>query len=445
MKKRLSALILAMLILIFSAVAEGNETGLEDAQAVADELIGGDYQAVVDRFDDTMKELLDAEALKNAWDSTVYPLGNWQEMVEVRSEEINGLFVVTITERFENGGLNIIVAYDGALKVAGLQLTYADLPYERSDDEGQKSYEELEVTIAAEEDLPLEGILTLPEGAEKPPVVILVQGSGSSNRDEQIYSNAPFADIAHGLADMGVATLRYDKRFYTYPEAATLENMNLRAEILDDLEYAIDLVKEDQRVNGDEIYVLGHSLGGMLVPAIAVENPEVKGLISLAGSLRPLWEIVYDQNMAMLEDIDFTELSDEERATIDDQIEQLNADMEVLRGDLNSIDDGEMILGIPGIYWKSLGEYCGMNFISDVKQPLLILQGSADFQVYADKDYPLWQEELAGRDDVTFHLYDGLNHLFMETNGKSDITEYAVKSSVDTEVIEDIAEFVLGG
>lgn len=121
----------------------------------------------------------------------------------------------------------------------------------------------------------------------------------------------------------------------------------------------------------------------------------------------------------------------------------MEADTKILREDLDNQPDDGMLLGIPARYWKSIKEYCGMNFINEVKMPVLVLQGDADFQVYPEKDYALWQEALGGRDNVVFHLYEGLNHLMMPTQGKRDITEYAVKSHVDTQVIDDIAEFIM--
>ena len=87
-------------------------------------------------------------------------------------------------------------------------------------------------------------------------------------------------------------------------------------------------------------------------------------------------------------------------------------------------------------------EYEGMNFISEISLPKWILQGDADFQVYADKDYVLWQQTLRDRENVDFALFEGLNHLMMQTQGKRDISEYAVKSTVSEDVIIDIAEFV---
>ena len=305
-------------------------------------------------------------------------------------------------------------------------------------------YEEFELTVMGDPSCPLGAALTLPRDVEKPPVVILVQGSGSSNRDEQVGENRPFADIAHGLAQRGIAVLRYDKRFFAYPERAMeISDLNLREEYLDDVSAAIALMQEDERVDGSRIFVLGHSLGGSLVPAIAAEHSELSGIISMAGSLRPLWEISYDQNQELLSTMDRDSLPEEQQELLETQIEQLEADMAVLRGDeLDKQPADASLLGMPAGYWQSIKEYCGMNFIDEVEMPILVLQGNADFQVFPDKDYMLWQETLADRENAEFHLYEGLNHLMMKTQGKRDVSEYETAGHVDEQVIEDIAAFV---
>ncbi len=305
-------------------------------------------------------------------------------------------------------------------------------------------YEEFELIVEGDPSCPLGAALTLPRDVEKPPVVILVQGSGSSNRNEQIGENRPFADIAHGLAQRGIAVLRYDKRFFTYPERAMeISDLNLREEYLDDVSAAIALMQEDERVDGSRIFVLGHSLGGSLVPAVAAEHPELSGIISMAGSLRLLWEISYDQNQELLSTMDRDSLPEEQQELLEQQITQLEADMEVLRGDeLDEQPADASLLGMPAGYWQSIKEYCGMNFIDEVEMPILVLQGDADFQVFPDKDYTLWQETLADRENAEFHLYEGLNHLMMTTQGKRDVSEYETAGHVEEQVIEDIAAFV---
>lgn len=69
----------------------------------------------------------------------------------------------------------------------------------------------LPITVAADADYPLPGLLTLPDGAGPFPAVLLVHGSGPQDRDEAVGPNRPFRDLAVGLAALGVASLRYDK------------------------------------------------------------------------------------------------------------------------------------------------------------------------------------------------------------------------------------------
>ena len=472
----------------FSADAEELK---EDAKQVVSDMLAGNFGDITKEFDETMKAALSEEALKASWDSVAVLLGEPGGIVSVESMEVSGSYVCVVTQAFENSSLQIQISYNEDGKISGLYMRPVSAVQEQTDagdgeesgDESQTDageakepetevqtgsgevkepetevqtglgeeetaegdeYEEFELTVAGDPSCPLGAALTLPRDVEKPPVVILVQGSGSSDRDERVGDNRPFADIAHGLAQRGIAVLRYDKRFFTYPERGMeISDLNLREEYLDDVSAAIVLMQEEERVDGSRIFVLGHSLGGSLVPAVAAEHPELSGIISMAGSLRPLWEISYDQNQELLSTMDRDSLPEEQQELLETQTAQLEADMAVLRGDgLDEQPADASLLGLPACYWQSIKEYCGMNFIDEVEMPILVLQGDADFQVFPDKDYVLWQETLEDRENVEFHLYEGLNHLMMKTQGKRDVSEYETAGHVDAQVIEDIAAFV---
>ncbi|MDD3795954.1 MAG: alpha/beta hydrolase [Lachnospiraceae bacterium] len=424
------------------AAAGFNEEALKtDAQETATDLVNGDYEAVEGKFDEAMSAQLDLENLQASWEAATKDLGDYIGQVSVKGVESSGYYMVSVLEHFENNGLNVRLVYDTESRIAGMQCTYASVGEEEP--EADAAYTQEKMTVTADPDFPLDGILTLPKDVENPPVVILVQGSGTTDKNEEISGNKPFQDIAWGLAEQGIATLRYDKRYFAKPEAAPeLSEMNLRLEMLDDLAAAITLMESDERVDNQQVFVLGHSLGGLMAPAIAVEHPELSGVISMAGTLRPLWEVSYDQVEEAFAALDETTLSEEEKTAVEEQKAQMAKDFDTLRAGFSDLPDDTVLAGIPVGYWKSMDEYQGMNFIDEVTMPMLILQGDADFQVYPDKDYTLWEDTIGDRDNVVFHLYEGLNHLMMPTQGKRDASEYQVKSHVDPQVISDIAEFI---
>ena len=444
--RKMIAMLLALLMMVPAfALAESDLKA--QAEADCDALLAGDYAAVAARFDENMAAVLDADGLEQSWSAVAPLLGEYLGRGEAELNEQDGYTVAVLEARFANSNLKVQIAYDGDGRIGGMQMQPV-APETADDGEETGPWTEIELTVEADPAYPLGATLCLPEGGDAalPPVVVLVQGSGSSDRNEAILQNAPFKDIAHGLAELGVATLRYDKRTFIYPECAgdTGMDIDIRGEMLDDVNAAIALLRDDGRVDGSRIFVLGHSLGGMMVPAIAAENPDLAGVISMAGSLRRLWEIVYDQNQEAIAAYNEVELPEAQRAVLDEQVAQIEADMEVFRSGIDGLSDDATLLGVPARYWRSLEEYAGEHFIDAIDLPLLILQGDADFQVYADVDYPLWQEALAGRENVTFCIYEGLNHLMMPTQGLRDTTEYVTPSHVREDVIADIAGFVNG-
>ena len=445
MRKMIAMLLALTLLATGFALAESDLKAR--AEADCDALLAGDFAAVAARFDENMAAVLDADGLEQSWSAVAPLLGEYLGRGEAELSTQGDFTVAVLEARFANSNLKVQIAYDGDGRIGGMQMQPV-APETADDVEETGPWTEIELTVEADPAYPLGATLCLPEGGDAalPPVVVLVQGSGSSDRNEAILQNAPFKDIAHGLAELGVATLRYDKRTFIYPECAgdTGMDIDIRGEMLDDVNAAIALLRDDGRVDGSRIFVLGHSLGGMMVPAIAAENPDLAGVISMAGSLRRLWEIVYDQNQEAIAAYNEVELPEAQRAVLNAQVAQIEADMEVFRSGIDGLSDDATLLGVPARYWRSLEEYASEHFIDAIDLPLLILQGDADFQVYADVDYPLWQEALAGRENVTFCLYEGLNHLMMPTQGLRDTTEYVTPSHVREDVIADIAGFVNG-
>jgi dienelactone hydrolase len=383
--------------------------------------------------DTKLRQSITQDELVKGWNTILQVAGTPGETLSSIYARQKGCDVVVSTVACTLYNLKVTITYDGDGKPAGIWTNYT--PKNPPTPQSTDQWEEVSVKVG---DYKLPGMLTLPKGVQEPPVVILIQGSGSSDMNESLGTapNRPFEDIAHGLAEQGVATLRYNKRTYQYPAGG---GDTIEYEMLDDAAAAVKLLGSDSRVDVNRIYLLGHSLGGMMAPKIAADNPQVKGIISMAGTLRTLQDLSLDQNKAAIAAA--TSLTEQQKSAM---LAQVQAELDKTK----TLNDGGTgtIMGMPTNYWKSLNAINSADIVKSLNVPMLILQGDADFQVYPDKDYKLWQTALEGRGNVTFKLYDGLSHLFMPNqipaNGAPDISVYNAPNHVDSRVIADIAAWV---
>ena len=197
---------------------------------------------------------------------------------------------------------------------------------------------------------------------------------------------------------------------------------------------AIDYAKANVSEN---VYVIGHSQGGMSAPKIALDN-DLKGVVMMAGTIRGLEDIVLDQNTAALEAMD--QYSKKEKQQILKATQDGVAAVKAL-----TEESTEPVLGIPAQYWLSLRDLDAENILKNkLDIPVLVLQGTADFQVYMDKDFEYMKSVLGHKENISFKAYDGLNHLFMPQSlpGVADTTEYNAENHIPQYVIDDIAEFI---
>ena len=100
--------------------------------------------------------------------------------------------------------------------------------------------------------------------------------------------------------------------------------------------------------------------------------------------------------------------------------------------------------GVTLYYFKEMGAHPAETYLKATDKPLLVMQGSRDFQVNAEKDFNLYKEILEGK-DATFVLYEGLNHVFVPAV-TDDIMklkqEYGKERHIGAEVFDDIAEWM---
>lgn len=288
----------------------------------------------------------------------------------------------------------------------------------------------------------LPGTLTLPINASKDnkvPCLILVHGSGPNDRDETLGPNKPFRDLAWGLAEQGIATIRYDKRTRVYGAKCVPagKELNYDTEAVDDAVATIAWADSIPEVASEHIYVLGHSLGGTLAPRIAQHSNKLAGIIILAGLVRPLGETLIDQVTYI------ALLNGEPTAEMKAQIAMLRMQVDNAKkvGSMEFDPSIPLPMGVPASYWMMENQYQPAETAASLNIPILILQGERDYQVTM-LDYGLWQINLMGKPNATFKSYPKLNHLFQEGEGMATPQEYTQCIPVASYVIDDIAHFI---
>jgi dienelactone hydrolase len=401
-------------------------------------LAGKDFSAAEKYFDDTMKMALPKAKLEETWNTVIAQAGVFKTQVSTRTEQRGGYAVLIVTCEFDKALVDIEVVFNQAKQVAGLffKAAASSAKYTPPDYAKTNAFREEDVDIGTGE-WTLPGTLTLPLDPKSPPVVILVHGSGPHDRDETIGPNKPFRDLSWGLASKGMAVLRYEKRTKQHNQKlASLKGITVKEETIDDVIAAVTFLRKRQGIDAKKIFVLGHSLGGTLVPRFAKADPSLAGFIVLAGAVKPLEDAIVEQTTYILS-IDGV-ISKEEQVQLD-ELKQLAAKVRALKP--ADADSSTNLLGVPPSYWLDLRGYDPPSAAKSLTQPMLILNGERDYQVSMD-DFRLWQSALSSRKNVLFKSYPKLNHLFIEGSGKSTPAEYATPGNVAEQVIIDIANWI---
>jgi dienelactone hydrolase len=412
------------------------------AQSFMGHLVAGEFTAAADLFEPAFGQLLPAPKLQEIWQQLNTQVGPIQRMLGLQTSDANGQQSVAISFQFEKAAISaqFIFNAEGQVTRLNFQLMQGDLPYNPPAYVRPDAFHEVEVTVGSG-DWALPGTLTMPNGSGPFPALVLVHGSGPNNRDETIGPNRPFRDLAWGLASLGVAVLRYDKRTFAHrmlftPELAA--HFTVQEETVDDALLAAQLLRQTPGIDPQRVFVLGHSLGGMLIPRIGQQDPQLAGLIVMAGAAIPMEDAILNQ---------YTYLYSLNGGPTPDQVKELEAlklkVAAVKADDLSLSTPHESLpLGVYPAYWLNMRGYRPAEVARSLDMPLLVLQAGRDYQVTAADDYALWQAALADRPNAALKLYPSLYHLFIPGEGPSTPQEYMVEGHIPAEVIGDMASWI---
>jgi uncharacterized protein len=408
------------------------------AKQFVDLLAKEDFTNATKNFDATMAKALPEEKMRELWTTLNGQVGAYKKQLATRTEKLGKYDAVFVTCEFERMSLDAKIVFDNQQRISGLFFLPVEKPKEFTapDYVNKDSFIEKEVTVGTG-DWALPATLTLPKGDGLFAAVVLVHGSGAHDRDETIGRNKPFRDIAWGLASQGIVVLRYEKRSKQHPaKMMTLaDHITVKEEVIDDALAAVALLKKSEKINPKSIFVIGHSLGGYLLPRIGKGDASITGLISLAGTTRPLEDVILEQYNYIFS-LDGKVTNEEQK-----ELEKTKAQIARVKSPNLKIGDKDLALGVPASYWLDLRGYNPPQLAETLKQPMLILQGEKDYQVTM-QDFANWKMALAKHKDVEFKSYANLYHLFIETTDKPAPANYEKASHVARYVIDDIANWI---
>ncbi|SMC56981.1 alpha/beta fold hydrolase [Pedobacter africanus] len=386
-------------------------------------------------FDPAFQAKVTETNMKELWTKLGEKLGKMESADVINSKTEGDFYTVVVEVKFTNDTQNFLLAFNKAEKIVGLFLqpktsanytppVYADTTL----------YKEKEIYVKTAKHN-LVGMLTSPKKGAGFPLVVLVHGSGPQDMDETFGPNKPLKDLALGLAAKGIASIRYVKRTKIYPGDFS-GPFTVKEEVMDDALAAVALARTIPEANKKQLYLFGHSLGGMLAPRLALLAPDLNGIILAAAPARTLTDIIVEQNKYM-----FSLAKDTSQAgkqILDSVVKELD---KTRITKLGSIKADSALLGLPAAYWADLNSYNQVETAKKLKQRILIVQGGYDFQVSVT-DYNLWNTALGKKKNATLKLYPDLNHLLSPQKEKGTTQQYEVPASVSPTLVNDITAWI---
>lgn len=310
---------------------------------------------------------------------------------------------------------------------------------------------------SAAEGVEMHGTLTLPDGGGPFPAVVLVTGSGTQNRDEELLGHKPFKVIADYLTRRGIAVLRYDDREWGREyEGATTEDY--AADALN----AVAMLRRDRRIDPAAVGVAGHSEGGTIAFMCAARCDSVAFVVSMAGMTIPGRDCVVWQNGLSLRRMGLDE------QTVARYCEVVDAVFARIAGSRGPFSDDEaaravaeavtasgaadMPVPMRAELAKSMTSatpwfrfFVGYDPAEDVRRTrcdVLAMNGTLDTQVDAEANLGALERCDGLSERLTVRRYEGLNHLFQRcTTGYSD-EYYNIEETFSERALADMAEWI---
>lgn len=304
----------------------------------------------------------------------------------------------------------------------------------------------------------LSGTLTCPDKKGKYPAVVLITGSGTQNRDEEIQGHKPFLVIADHLTRNGIAVLRFDDRGAggsTRGRGSITTRSNAR-----DVRAAVDFLKTRKEIDTKKIGLIGHSEGGTIVFILAAGQKDIRFIVSLAGAGVSGDKILLSQQEKQFRASGFPDsvvqnLLDANREYFN-LIKASEANNEDFRADVSqwlkkkypAITDKQAEAQLKTLLNPWMYDFVKddpYNTIRQVTIPVLALNGKKDMQVLSDVNLPAIEQALKEGGNVNYQIVEPeeLNHMFQHAETGAPAEYWQLEETFAPEVLDILTSWIL--
>jgi pimeloyl-ACP methyl ester carboxylesterase len=302
------------------------------------------------------------------------------------------------------------------------------------------------------EDSGIAGTLAMPAGEGPFPAAIILAGSGGFDRNGDVdaavidaskqagvpyvAANSTYLDIAHGLSEAGIATLRYDKRGVgnSSGERGDFPEPSIR-----DLKAAIAFLRDNSSVDPHRIALVGHSIGGLWALMEAAEDADIAALCLMATPAKPFGEVIVEQIEA------FMALQGANETQIEATVAQQRAVYSQLRSGLLDPEAFPEPTRSELEFVRAVMDIAGADYAQRIGRPALILQGNKDLFTVIPEEAKLLEEAFleGGNEQVELVVFTDLDHLFRPTPGQPSLDlYYEDRGPIPPEVVDTIVSWL---
>jgi len=331
-----------------------------------------------------------------------------------------------------------------------------------------QEYTSKEVKFKGADTMRYAGTLTLPKGVKRPPVAIILSGTGAQDRDGTMAGHKVFSQIADYLGGRGIAVLRTDDRGVggtngTYEEATT-------EDFATDALAAVSFLAKRKDIDTARIGFIGHSEGGAAAAIAASRSNKVKYIVSMAGLCMTGLQALMTQNEQLVNSYPLPDYDKKRYNTVNELMFRVAYKYAQSDSMEMKLDEAyQKWAAMDSVYFSTLGvefdhfrfpiysylrqatgrwyrfhvRYNPADYLAKLNIPVLALGGDKDVMVNAKINNDCWRKYMPKGADVTTHIFQNLNHLFLKCEtGLPD--EYGkLKDEVSPEALELITRWIL--